>query len=686
MLKIFNKFQPRANPADGNYPNGSIKNESVPGAKDGTPLDKDWGNDFLGFDEALLAEAGITPSGNPDTAVLSDRLEALKITANIAAQTPVTLASVVADAKLKINMVRIISDRADGPFDVILAGTTPDVDLPNTRNIVQCVGAPTLAVRLRQPNLDPIAWGATWDNVADDTLTVQAIIDFISEGDRLVLSGKGKFGAISVTKNIDVEFDNFEHEGLGIDTDSFIYTRGPKFFGRIKSSNHRMLCRVSTCVVNDDFIFDMAGSESTNCYGVCGGRPSSPINAGRLYLDGFQWSDCELAVYFREFLFSKVQYDGLIGDNMLLKPLTDRTGNLFGKFYTGGLFIDCQGRNTEIVAQGGIATNINYTAIDPFTLAPVVISDVEVHFFAVLTDGDGTMSNHVVRDLVSAQTTDNEGLLVRADRAIIESSIALDAGDNEGSMYTKGSTFSKMSDNIIAFTSTPVSNSVNRGAIVTSDFTEGYNNTFVNCGRGFSNRAKWAEFIGNHYITCVSPVFLALEAAGRLCLQSGETYDECDTTATLATTFVLDKYRLENPTIKLKDASTIGSWSDSNVTRYELQGGTVEGNNLSTKTGLLTLAASGSKSIVIKDLNVNDVKGNAITTSVIRVNSNLNNLTIKGVDGDDFNELIRLRDRTYANLVVMNNSGLDGTGATINKTAITVTGKNVILNNVGDDL
>lgn len=77
-IKIFDKFSPRANPADGNYPYGSIKNESVPGAKDGTPLDAVWGNDYAGFDAALLAEAGIVPSGNADTAVASQRLEALK--------------------------------------------------------------------------------------------------------------------------------------------------------------------------------------------------------------------------------------------------------------------------------------------------------------------------------------------------------------------------------------------------------------------------------------------------------------------------------------------------------------------------------------------------------------------------------------------------------------------------------
>lgn len=82
-LKIFEKFSPRANPADADYPFGSIKNESVPGAKDGTPLDASWGNDMLGFTDALLDEAGITPNGLPDTVQSSQRLEALKVIINM---------------------------------------------------------------------------------------------------------------------------------------------------------------------------------------------------------------------------------------------------------------------------------------------------------------------------------------------------------------------------------------------------------------------------------------------------------------------------------------------------------------------------------------------------------------------------------------------------------------------------
>lgn len=76
-IKIYEKFAPRANPADGDYPYGSIKNESVPGAKDGTPLDAVWANDYAGTDAELFAQAGIVPNGQPDKLGASQRVDAI---------------------------------------------------------------------------------------------------------------------------------------------------------------------------------------------------------------------------------------------------------------------------------------------------------------------------------------------------------------------------------------------------------------------------------------------------------------------------------------------------------------------------------------------------------------------------------------------------------------------------------
>lgn len=81
MLQIYNKYNPNANPANTDYPNGSGKDESVSGANDGTPLEMSWYNDMLGFSEALLAQGRLTPSGNADTALVSDRLDGFRLAA-----------------------------------------------------------------------------------------------------------------------------------------------------------------------------------------------------------------------------------------------------------------------------------------------------------------------------------------------------------------------------------------------------------------------------------------------------------------------------------------------------------------------------------------------------------------------------------------------------------------------------
>lgn len=59
------------------YPYGGARNQSVPGDNTGTPLEADLVNDIFGFQQALLEEAGIVPSGTPETATASQYKDAL---------------------------------------------------------------------------------------------------------------------------------------------------------------------------------------------------------------------------------------------------------------------------------------------------------------------------------------------------------------------------------------------------------------------------------------------------------------------------------------------------------------------------------------------------------------------------------------------------------------------------------
>lgn len=62
---------------DPDYPLGKARNATTLGDGTGFPIEQRWVNDLLGFQQALLDEAGISPSGNPDKVGASQYLDAL---------------------------------------------------------------------------------------------------------------------------------------------------------------------------------------------------------------------------------------------------------------------------------------------------------------------------------------------------------------------------------------------------------------------------------------------------------------------------------------------------------------------------------------------------------------------------------------------------------------------------------
>lgn len=72
------KMVGRITPASPDYPYGSSKDETSAGANDGTPYFEGRANDSFGFQQALLTAAGIAPSGNAETALVSQYLQALQ--------------------------------------------------------------------------------------------------------------------------------------------------------------------------------------------------------------------------------------------------------------------------------------------------------------------------------------------------------------------------------------------------------------------------------------------------------------------------------------------------------------------------------------------------------------------------------------------------------------------------------
>lgn len=77
-IVLSTQYPGKADAPSAGYPQGSFKNVTAPGAGDGTPWEKVWVNDWAGFFQRLVSEAGITPSGSPDTILAGDNWDALQ--------------------------------------------------------------------------------------------------------------------------------------------------------------------------------------------------------------------------------------------------------------------------------------------------------------------------------------------------------------------------------------------------------------------------------------------------------------------------------------------------------------------------------------------------------------------------------------------------------------------------------
>jgi len=71
------KYPGRITAPDANYTYGSSKDETAPGAGDGTPYELARANDIFGLQQALLLSAGIVPSGNSETQLVSQYLQSI---------------------------------------------------------------------------------------------------------------------------------------------------------------------------------------------------------------------------------------------------------------------------------------------------------------------------------------------------------------------------------------------------------------------------------------------------------------------------------------------------------------------------------------------------------------------------------------------------------------------------------
>lgn len=132
---------------DANYTYGSARNDAAPGDLTGTPRIAAEVNDIMGFQQALLNKAAIIPSGAPDTAAVSQYLEAItKIIQGAHDRVnPATMAVWQADTSAEVGDVVVTKERTAG----LGGGSTGDVIAgTGSANGIEIVAHDTLSLSL----------------------------------------------------------------------------------------------------------------------------------------------------------------------------------------------------------------------------------------------------------------------------------------------------------------------------------------------------------------------------------------------------------------------------------------------------------------------------------------------------------------------------------------------------------
>lgn len=147
-IKPEDEFVGKINAGDANYPQGFARDINSSGDGTGTPWKASLLNDIWGFLQKLLDNAGITPSGSPDTVIASQYIEGL----NFLTLTTVTLAELKARTNIATGTRLIVSDRGNGLFEAKTGLTGNDQDIiqstPDGTRQYQIVSIPVKGIHV----------------------------------------------------------------------------------------------------------------------------------------------------------------------------------------------------------------------------------------------------------------------------------------------------------------------------------------------------------------------------------------------------------------------------------------------------------------------------------------------------------------------------------------------------------
>lgn len=179
-LKLDTEFPGQSTPGNADYPQGAARDVSAPGANDGTPLTARLVNDYQGFFQRLLNEAGITPSGDPDTVPNSDYFDALSAIFSAAGIAPLVSAIILAQrntwAKSQVVQMVTLADGATINTDASLSDNF-SVTLGGNRtlaNPTNLIAGQTLIYTIKQDGGGnrTLTYGSLFKKPAGQTLTL----------------------------------------------------------------------------------------------------------------------------------------------------------------------------------------------------------------------------------------------------------------------------------------------------------------------------------------------------------------------------------------------------------------------------------------------------------------------------------------------------------------------------------
>jgi len=193
-LKDNATFAGRFTAADTNYPYGSSKDETSPGAGDGTQYLKIRSDDIFGFQQSLLDEAGIVPSGNAETAPISQYKEAIRTITNMRTVTH----NMASDANYTLSAIQ-------NTFRYVII-TDTGVALSATRDIiVDAMQKHFIAKNETLQTLTFIISGVGVDVLAGDT------VDLYNDGTDIIENLGQLSGSTNIIRNWNFDINDREY-------------------------------------------------------------------------------------------------------------------------------------------------------------------------------------------------------------------------------------------------------------------------------------------------------------------------------------------------------------------------------------------------------------------------------------------------------------------------------------------